>query len=119
MFAVLVKVKEPAGMAGLIGTSGVTVTVATKGVLPGFWAINEGILPVPLAASPMAGVLFVQLNTTPAGVPVKFTGAVGVLITDDIIVAGIVVGDDASGNIYKKMMLIAEEHITNRKINNN
>ncbi|MBK8586607.1 MAG: hypothetical protein IPN88_14770 [Bacteroidetes bacterium] len=33
------------------------------------------------------------------------TGAVGVLITDDIIVAGIVVGDDASGNIYKKMIL--------------
>lgn len=33
------------------------------------------------------------------------TGSVGVLITSDIVVAGIVVGDDASGNIYKKMIL--------------
>lgn len=33
------------------------------------------------------------------------TGAVGVLINTDVIVAGIVVGDDASGNIYKKLVL--------------
>ena len=38
------------------------------------------ILPVPLAASPIPGVLFVQLNTVPATLPVKTTGAVGVLL---------------------------------------
>ena len=40
-------------------------------------AVNEAILPVPLAARPTDGVLLVQLNTTPAGVPEKVTGAVG------------------------------------------
>jgi hypothetical protein len=33
------------------------------------------------------------------------TGSVGVEITDDIIIAGVVVGDDSSGNIYKKLIL--------------
>lgn len=37
------------------------------------------ILPVPDAAKPIDGVLFVQVNTVPATAPVKFTGAVGVL----------------------------------------
>ena len=39
--------------------------------------MNEGILPVPAAANPIKVLLFVHWNTTPAGVPVKFTGAVG------------------------------------------
>ena len=33
------------------------------------------------------------------------TSAVGVLITSDVIVAGVVTGDDLSGNIYKKLIL--------------
>jgi hypothetical protein len=33
------------------------------------------------------------------------SGPVGVEITDDIIIAGVVVGDDSSGNIYKKLIL--------------
>jgi DNA/RNA endonuclease YhcR with UshA esterase domain len=33
------------------------------------------------------------------------TGAVGVLITEDIIIAGIVIADDASGNTYKQIIL--------------
>src|SRR4051812_23465971 len=33
------------------------------------------------------------------------TGSVGVLIDEDIIIAGIVVADDSSGNIYKKLIL--------------
>ncbi len=33
------------------------------------------------------------------------TGTTGILIDTDIIIAGVVVGDDASGNIYKKMVL--------------
>ena len=35
----------------------------------------------------------------------RATGAVGVLIDEDIIIAGIVVADDSSGNIYKKLIL--------------
>ena len=77
MFAELVNVTGPPTMGGVTGTSGVTVTVATNGVAPGFKAINEGILPVPAAARPMAGVLFVQLKITPAVGLVKFTGNVG------------------------------------------
>ena len=40
---------------------GVTVIVAVTGVVPLFTAVKEGILPVPLAARPIAGVLLVQL----------------------------------------------------------
>jgi hypothetical protein len=43
-------------------------------------AVKLAILPEPLAANPIDGVLFVQLNVVPATVPVKFTGAVGVLL---------------------------------------
>ena len=40
---------------------GVTEIVAITGNEPLFRAIKEGILPVPLAASPMPGVLLVQI----------------------------------------------------------
>jgi hypothetical protein len=40
---------------------GVTVIVAVTGALVVFTPLNEGIFPVPLAARPMDGVLFVQL----------------------------------------------------------
>ena len=42
---------------------GVTVMVAVTGALPAFVAVNELISPAPLAASPIEGVLFVQLYT--------------------------------------------------------
>ncbi len=50
--------------------------VAVIGRLVAFTAMKAGISPVPLAARPMAVLLLVQLNTVPATVPVKFTGAV-------------------------------------------
>ena len=59
---------------------GVTVTVATTGAVVAFVAVKLAILPVPLAARPMEGVLFTQLNTVPGGVvtePLKLTAAVG------------------------------------------
>jgi hypothetical protein len=40
---------------------GVTVIVATTGVVPLFNAVNAAILPVPLPANPIDGVLFVQV----------------------------------------------------------
>ena len=50
--------------------------VATTGDVPLFTATKEGILPVPLAARPMPGVVLVQLYVTPTGVPVKVIAAV-------------------------------------------
>lgn len=41
--------------------AGVTVIVAVTGVVPVLVAVNDGRLPVPLAARPIDGVLFVQL----------------------------------------------------------
>lgn len=49
----------------------VTVIVATMGSLPRLMAVNEGTFPVPEAGNPIAGLEFVQLYVTPAGVPVK------------------------------------------------
>ena len=40
---------------------GVTVMVAVTGDAPGLLAVNDAMLPVPLAARPMEGVLLVQL----------------------------------------------------------
>ena len=40
--------------------AGVTVIIASTGEFPIFIALNNAIFPVPLAASPMAGLLFVQ-----------------------------------------------------------
>ena len=40
---------------------GVTVIVATTGAVPVLIAVKEAILPVPVAASPIDGVLLVQL----------------------------------------------------------
>ena len=41
--------------------AGVTVMVAITGAVPALVAVNEGISPVPLAASPIDGVLLVQV----------------------------------------------------------
>ena len=40
---------------------GDTVTVATTGAVPVFTAVNNPIVPVPLAARPIDGVLFDQI----------------------------------------------------------
>jgi hypothetical protein len=62
-FTVIVKViGVPVHTAPTLGeVTGVTVIVAVTGVVPEFCAVNDGILPLPLAARPMEGVLFVQL----------------------------------------------------------
>lgn len=47
---------------------GVSVIVPLFGVVPGFKPVNEGIFPVPLAANPIEGLLFDQVNVAPTGV---------------------------------------------------
>jgi hypothetical protein len=56
-------------------STGVTVIVAVTAAPPPFNAVNDPMLPLPLAASPIDVLLFVQLNVVPA-VPVKFTEVV-------------------------------------------
>jgi hypothetical protein len=51
----------PTQLTALFVNVGVTVIVATTGDVVAFVAVNEGIFPVPLAAIPIEGVLFVQL----------------------------------------------------------
>jgi phosphoribosylcarboxyaminoimidazole (NCAIR) mutase len=41
---------------------GVAVIVAVTGLLPVFTAVNEAMLPVPLAGKPIEGVLLTQLK---------------------------------------------------------
>ena len=50
---------------------GVTVIVAVIGEVVAFVAVNEGTLPEPLAARPIAVLLFVQMNVVPLTVPDK------------------------------------------------
>lgn len=50
--------------------------VAVMGVLPVLVAVKEAILPVPLAARPMDGLLFVQLKTVFATEPLKLIALV-------------------------------------------
>jgi hypothetical protein len=51
---------------------GVTVIVAIIGVVPVFVGVKLK-LPVPLAANPIAVLLFVQLYTVPVALPLKLT----------------------------------------------
>ena len=55
---------------------GVTVIVATTGTAVRFVAVNDGMFPVPLAASPIDGVLFVQAKVVPDTGLVKVIAAV-------------------------------------------
>jgi hypothetical protein len=76
---VIVKVLGvPAQVVVPVVTDGVTVIVATKGAVPLLVALKAAILPVPDAASPIAGVLLVQpYDTVPEVIlDVKFTGVV-------------------------------------------
>lgn len=64
----------PVQMAPVVGeVVGVTVIVAVTGAVPLFTPTNEAMLPEPLAARPMAGLLFVQLKIVPATGPLKVT----------------------------------------------
>lgn len=78
-FTVIVTVAGvPVHVTPLFVNEGVTVIVAVTGVVPVFTAVNEGMLLLePLAARPMLGLLFVQLNTVPGTVPVKLIVCVG------------------------------------------
>jgi len=54
---------------------GVTVIVAVIAVAVAFTVVNAGIVPVPLAPSPIAVLLFVQLYVAPATLPLSVTAA--------------------------------------------
>ena len=64
------------GVPGHPLAAGVTVIVAVMTVLLLFTAIKDGIFPFPLAAKPMAVLLFVQLNEVVATELVKLIGLV-------------------------------------------
>ena len=66
--------------------------VAVTGALVGLAAINDAILPVPLAASPILGMLLVQLYTVPGTKPVKLTAAVGAPLHTTWLATGLTVG---------------------------
>jgi hypothetical protein len=55
---------------------GVTVMVAVTGALVVLMAVNEGILPLPVAAKPIDGLLFVQLKPVPLTALVKLIALV-------------------------------------------
>jgi hypothetical protein len=55
---------------------GVTVIVPKMGTAPGLVATNDGIFPVPFAASPIAGLLLVHVKVVPATGPLRVIGAV-------------------------------------------
>jgi hypothetical protein len=58
---------------------GVTVMVAVTSTFDVLTAVKEAMLPLPEAASPIEGVLFIQLYTVPdTGDPSKLIVAVGV-----------------------------------------
>ena len=55
---------------------GVTVIVAVRGNCVALIAVNDAILPTPLAFNPIVGSLFVHVNEVPAVGLVKFTAVV-------------------------------------------
>ena len=71
---------------------GVTVIVATTGPVVLLIAVKLAILPVPLAANPMLGVLFVHVNTVPGTEPLKLIAAVGVPLHTVWFATGFTVG---------------------------
>ena len=72
--------------------TGVTVIVAVTGVVPVFTALNEGIFPVPDAPSPIAVLLFVQLNVVPATGPLKLMAVDGAPLQTVWLVTAFTVG---------------------------
>jgi hypothetical protein len=105
---------------------GVTVIVAVTGTAVAFVAVNDGILPEPLAPRPIDVALFVQSNIVPATGPVKFTGAViaplqtvwlatgstvGVGLTNTVAVTGVPGQPLAVGVIVKVTVIGALEEL--------
>ena len=66
---------------------GVTVTVDVTGLAVLFVPVNDGVLPVPLAASPIEGVEFVHANVVP-GVVLVYAEAATVAPLHTVIFAG-------------------------------
>jgi len=60
------------GVPGQPLAVGVTVMVAVTGAAVALVAVNDAMLPEPLAARPMAVLLFVQVNVVPLTGPDKF-----------------------------------------------
>jgi len=63
------------GVPEQLFTVGVTLIIAIISDVPVFAAVNDGILPVPLDASPILLLVFVQENVPPDGVLVKLVAA--------------------------------------------
>lgn len=55
--------------------AGVMLMIPFNAAVPEFDAVNPGIFPVPLAASPMAAFEFVQVNVAPEGLLVSVAEA--------------------------------------------
>lgn len=72
-FTVMVNVL---GVPGHPLALGVTVMVAVTGVLPVLVAVKAPMFPLPDAANPMEGVLFVHVNEVPGTGPAKLTAVV-------------------------------------------
>ncbi|MBL0119838.1 MAG: hypothetical protein IPP89_12850 [Saprospiraceae bacterium] len=62
------------------------------GTVPVFTAVKAGILPVPLAERPMAGLLLVQLYAVLATGPVKLTASVLLPLHNVWLETGFIVG---------------------------
>ena len=64
-FTVIVNVVAvPAQLTPALVYVGVTMIVAVSGAVVALIAVKEAMFPLPLAANPIDGVLFTQLNTT-------------------------------------------------------
>ena len=72
----MIKVFEGLLQAGTVLLTAVTIMAAIAGLLPVLIPVKEAIFPVPLAASPIEGLLLVQLYTAPGTELLKFTGIV-------------------------------------------
>lgn len=70
----LTVIKNVSGIPTQLLADGVTITLAILPALPELTVANTGRLPIPLAASPIDVVLFVQLYVVPVTLPVKLTG---------------------------------------------
>jgi hypothetical protein len=71
---------------------GVIVIVPVIGAVVAFVAVNDGIVPVPLAARPIAVLEFVQANVAPVGVLTGVTAATEVAAHWEISVRGVITG---------------------------
>lgn len=77
-FTMIRKVRaNPVQVTPPIVFCGVMVMLAMTGAAVGLVATKDGMLPVPVAARPMDGLLLVQLKTVPTTNPLKLMGDEG------------------------------------------